>query len=45
MIQKDKLCECGSVLLQVEFRENQNRESISGCIMCDDDMESLLATR
>ncbi|KAI9485417.1 MAG: DNA topoisomerase [Benjaminiella poitrasii] len=45
IIQKDELCECDAVILKVEFRENQNREPITGCIMCDEDMESLLATR
>lgn len=45
IIQKN-VCECGSVMLKVEFRENQNREPVSGCIMCDDDeIEGLLATR
>ncbi|GAA5817347.1 hypothetical protein MFLAVUS_010891 [Mucor flavus] len=39
------MCQCGSVNLKVEFRENQNKEPMSGCIMCDDDMEALLATR
>lgn len=39
------MCQCGSVNLKVDFRENQNKESMSGCIMCDDDMEALLATR
>ncbi|KAI8330027.1 DNA topoisomerase [Blakeslea trispora] len=43
-IQKD-MCECGSVLLKVEFRENQAREPLVGCIMCEDEIESLLATR
>lgn len=44
IIQKN-VCECGSVMLKVEFRENQNREPVSGCIMCDDEIEGLLATR
>ncbi|KAI8047962.1 DNA topoisomerase [Gilbertella persicaria] len=44
IIQKD-VCECGSVLLKVEFRENQNREPLLGCVMCDDEIEGLLATR
>lgn len=39
------MCQCGSVNLKVEFRENQNKEPMTGCIMCDDDMEALLATR
>lgn len=39
------MCECGSVLLKVEFRENQAREPLVGCIMCEDEIESLLATR
>lgn len=39
------MCQCGSVYLKVEFRENQNKEPMEGCIMCDDDMEALLATR
>ncbi|OBZ90149.1 DNA topoisomerase 3-beta-1 [Choanephora cucurbitarum] len=43
-IQKD-MCECGSVLLKIDFRENQTREPLVGCIMCDDEIESLLATR
>ncbi|CAO0801488.1 unnamed protein product [Mucor circinelloides] len=44
IIQKN-VCDCGSVMLKVEFRENQNREPVSGCIMCDDEIEGLLATR
>jgi DNA topoisomerase-3 len=44
IIQKN-VCDCGSVMLKVEFRENQNREPMIGCIMCDDEIENLLATR
>lgn len=44
IIQKN-VCDCGSVMLKVEFRENQNREPMIGCIMCDDEIEGLLATR
>ncbi|CAO3686743.1 unnamed protein product [Rhizopus stolonifer] len=44
-IVKNDMCECGSVLLKIEFRENQSREPMSGCIMCDADIEGLLTTR
>ncbi|CDH48391.1 dna topoisomerase 3-beta-1 [Lichtheimia corymbifera JMRC:FSU:9682] len=42
----DELCEdCGGVILKAEFRENQNKPPVTGCIMCDDEMEALLQTR
>ncbi|OZJ02901.1 hypothetical protein BZG36_04922 [Bifiguratus adelaidae] len=44
-IQKDEVCDCGATLLKVDFRENQNRESLEGCILCDEEMEALLETR
>lgn len=45
MIIQNDMCECGAVTLKVEFRENQNKVPMTGCIMCDDAMEALLATR
>lgn len=39
------MCECGSVLLKIEFRENQNKEPMTGCVMCDSEIENLLTTR
>ncbi|KAI8141544.1 DNA topoisomerase [Fennellomyces sp. T-0311] len=43
---QDELCDdCGTVILKAEFRENQNKAPISGCVMCDEEMEALLATR
>ncbi|KAG0188409.1 hypothetical protein DFQ28_004897 [Apophysomyces sp. BC1034] len=41
----DELCDCGASILKAEFRENQNKQPISGCIMCDEDMDTLLVTR
>ncbi|KAI8341296.1 DNA topoisomerase [Chlamydoabsidia padenii] len=41
----DEMCDCGAVILKGEFRENQNREPQTGCILCDDDMDALLSTR
>lgn len=42
---KNDMCECGSVLLKIEFRENQNKEPMTGCVMCDSEIENLLTTR
>ncbi|KAI9278245.1 DNA topoisomerase [Phascolomyces articulosus] len=45
-IVKDEICEdCGTVILKAEFRENQNKQPVIGCVMCDEEMEALLATR
>ncbi|CEG78805.1 Putative DNA topoisomerase [Rhizopus microsporus] len=44
-IVKNNLCECDSVLVKIEFRENQNKEPLVGCIMCDSEIETLLTTR
>ncbi|KAI8089922.1 DNA topoisomerase [Halteromyces radiatus] len=41
----NEMCECGTVILKAEFRENQNREPLTGCILCDDDIDALLTTR
>ncbi|KAI8060150.1 DNA topoisomerase [Gongronella butleri] len=41
----DEVCECGAGIMKAEFRENQNREPVKGCILCDDEMDALLSTR
>ncbi|CAO3621543.1 unnamed protein product [Cunninghamella blakesleeana] len=41
----NEVCECGGAILKAEFRENQNKEPLTGCILCDDDMDALLTTR
>ncbi|KAI9314572.1 DNA topoisomerase [Dichotomocladium elegans] len=41
----NELCDCGTVILKAEFRENQSKAPVSGCIMCDDEMDELLSTR
>lgn len=41
----DEICECGASMLKVEFRENQNKEPIEGCILDDEEMVMLLETR
>jgi DNA topoisomerase-3 len=41
----DDVCDCGSAILKIEFRENTNKPSVEGCISCDDEVEALLETR
>ncbi|KAI8379543.1 DNA topoisomerase [Radiomyces spectabilis] len=41
----NEMCDCGSALIKAEFRENQNKEPVQGCVMCDDEVDALLATR
>ena len=33
------------MILKADFRENQNKEPVTGCVMCDEEMDSVLATR
>ncbi|RUS25677.1 hypothetical protein BC938DRAFT_471801 [Jimgerdemannia flammicorona] len=39
------ICKCGSRIIKVDFRQNQNREPLEGCIVCDEEMAALLETR
>ncbi|ORX62280.1 prokaryotic type I DNA topoisomerase [Hesseltinella vesiculosa] len=41
----NEVCECGAGILKAEFRENQNRQPMTGCILCEDGMDALLTTR
>ncbi|CAG8633698.1 5723_t:CDS:2, partial [Racocetra fulgida] len=44
-ISKDEYCEneeCNSRLLKIEFRENQNKRPLKGCILCEDEIAELL---
>ncbi|CAO3611622.1 unnamed protein product [Cunninghamella echinulata] len=45
VILTNEVCDCGGAVLKAEFRENQNKEPLTGCILCDDDMDALLTTR
>ncbi|RIB03211.1 DNA topoisomerase [Gigaspora rosea] len=44
-ISKDEYCEneeCNSCILNIEFRENQNKKALKGCVLCDDEIIELL---
>lgn len=41
----DDICDCGSAILKIEFRENTNKPPVEGCVSCDDEAEALLETR
>ena len=41
----DDVCDCGSTLIKVEFRENAGKPPVEGCVSCDDEVEALLETR
>ncbi|CAG8615508.1 2545_t:CDS:10, partial [Dentiscutata erythropus] len=47
-ISKDEYCEnedCNSCILKIEFRENQNKKALKGCILCDDEITELLENK
>ncbi|CAG8663557.1 10491_t:CDS:2, partial [Dentiscutata heterogama] len=47
-ISKDEDCEnedCNSCILKIEFRENQNKKALKGCILCDDEIAELLENK
>ncbi|CAG8435114.1 11795_t:CDS:10, partial [Scutellospora calospora] len=47
-ISKDDYCEneeCNSCILKIEFRENQNKKSLKGCVLCDDEIAELLENK
>ncbi|CAG8644563.1 6436_t:CDS:10 [Cetraspora pellucida] len=47
-ISKDEYCEneeCNSCVLKIEFRENQNKKPLKGCILCEDEIAELLENK